>query len=168
VPPAENGLSVWHEPKSDTNQIRMVLQLKNTLKTNTDLSQLKLRYWFTKEGAGAPALQCYWAAPEVGGCSALDKAVTFGTTTATDASNYLELGFAGTLGAETNTGNLDITIRVGNWETQTASNDYSHAASTGINDKIALYYAGKLVWGDPPGDEPGAGGAGGAGGAPAP
>jgi len=137
------------------NQIRPQLVLLNTGTSAVTLSQVKIRYWYTRENTTlAQVMACDWAQI---GCSSLTSSFTFLNPTRPNANTYLELGFSsGTLAAGAQTGPIQLRLNNSNWSNYTESNDYSYstggAPPTNFIDwtRITIYVNGSLVWGTEP------------------
>jgi hypothetical protein len=117
------------------------------------LSQVKIRYYFTRDTAQYVIFQCDWAA--VGCGNVTGKFVQLGSGTA-GADFYLEVGFttgAGAVAANGQTGDIQVRIRKTDWSKFNQSGDYSFdptKASYADWTKVTLHRNGSLVWGTPP------------------
>jgi hypothetical protein len=147
--------------------IQMKLHIVNQSDNPLPMAKVKIRYWFTPDGA-APTLHQYYTGPQ-----AQDPAAMF----VDDAANsHVLMTFgAGSVvkGGDLNASEIQLEID----STTTAFNqedDYSWqptSTTSKPNAKITLYLDDTLIWGcePPPGgqcfEESGAGGAGGAAGA---
>lgn len=133
------------------NQIKPQFNIKNNGTTAVDLSTLKIRYYFTKDGSQDLNAWIDWAQP---GASNIEK--TFGTVSGTDADTYIELSFtaaAGTLAPGGQSGDIQLRISKTDWSNFDESNDYSYdPAKTAYADwdHITLYQNDTLVWGVEP------------------
>jgi len=122
----------------------------NTGTTSINLSDVKLRYYFTKDGTNAASYACDWASAGNGNITG-----TFTSLSKTNADCYLEISFkssAGTLAAGAET---EIKGRVwkSDWSNFTQSNDYSfNATASNYTDwtNVTGYFAGTLNWGIEP------------------
>ncbi|MEU9556446.1 cellulose binding domain-containing protein [Streptomyces fumanus] len=129
-------------------------KVRNTGAAALPLSEVKLRYYFKADSAGAAyRFGCSWA---VKGCANITG--TFGTLahpTAT-ADRYLEIGFtagAGSLAPGADSGDLQLRFHQSTWQPLRQSDDYSFgAAQTAYGDwtKVTATRAGTLVWGEAP------------------
>jgi archaellin len=131
------------------------LKLRNTGSAAVDLSQVKIRYYFKADSAGASyRFACSWA---VKGCSVITG--TFGTLAnpTPTADRYLEIGFtpaAGSLAPGADTGDMQLRFYQSSWQRLTQSDDYSFGAgqtSYGDWTKVTAQLAGQTVWGTAPG-----------------
>ncbi|MFD8124575.1 glycoside hydrolase family 6 protein [Streptomyces albidoflavus] len=132
------------------NQIRMGLQVVNTGQSAVDLADVKLRYWFTPDGAGAVTSTCDWAQL---GCGGVTHTVKQANGSAPGASHYVEVGFAsGSLAPGAATGEIQLRLNKADWSDFDESDDYSRSTSTGFTDhaKIGLYLGTALTWGTAP------------------
>lgn len=133
------------------NQIKPHLNIKNTGTSAINLSQLKVRYYFTKDGNQAVNAYVDWA--QIG---ASNIQTIFGSAAGNNADTYVELSFgngAGSLAAGAQTGDIQLRLAKSDWSNFNELNDYSYDASktayTNWN-KVTLYQAGTLVWGIEP------------------
>ncbi|MDM5279606.1 glycoside hydrolase family 6 protein [Paenibacillus silvae] len=126
------------------NQIKPFFNIKNLGSTAVDLSDLKIRYYFSKEGTAALDSAIDWAV--VGGANIVR---TFG-------DGYVELSFtsgAGSIPAGGQSGDIQLRIYKTDWSNFDESNDYSYdPTKTSYQDwdKVTLYQGGSLVWGIEP------------------
>lgn len=133
------------------NQIKPFFNIKNNGTTAVSLSNIKIRYYFTKEGNSDMKSWIDWA--QIGG-SNIDR--TFGTVTGTNADTYVELSFtsgAGSIAAGGQTGEIQLRMSKANWSNLDETNDYSFDPTKTAYadwDKVTLYLNGTLVWGTAP------------------
>ncbi|PWV97900.1 GH35 family endo-1,4-beta-xylanase [Paenibacillus cellulosilyticus] len=133
------------------NAIQPFFNIKNTGTTAINLSDLTIRYYFTKEGTADMTSWIDYA--QIGGSNVLR---TFGTLSATNADTYVELSFsssAGTLQPGAQTGEIQLRMHKSDWSTFNEANDYSFdATKTTYTDwtKVTLYQSGVKVWGVEP------------------
>lgn len=137
---------------STKNTIRAVVNIKNTGNVPINLSDIKLRYWFTSDGNEQNNFTCEYAA--IGTENVIGKTYHMNDTTE-DADTYCEIGFtveAGRLPAGASTG--EIPFRIECETTYDQTNDYSvildMTDKLGENKKITAYINGKLVHGVEP------------------
>jgi len=148
------GLAAQYKT-SDTNatdnQIKPHLNIKNTGTSAVNLSDLKVRYYFTKDGSSAMNSWVDWA--QVG---TANVQVTFGTASGTGADTYAEISFAsgaGSIAANGQTGDIQLRLAKTDWSNFNEANDYSYdSTKTAYADwsKVTLYKNGVLVWGTEP------------------
>jgi hypothetical protein len=136
---------------ANDNQIQTYFNIKNHSTSSVPLSELSIRYWFTKEDAVDSVLQCDWA---VAGCGKIKG--QFHEANADKADTYVEIAFApdaGTLSAGGASGEIQTRIHKSNWSKYAESNDYSYQEPSGQYrawDHITLYRNGQLIWGIEP------------------
>ncbi|GMK42592.1 hypothetical protein PCCS19_56520 [Paenibacillus sp. CCS19] len=149
-----NGLIIQYRA-SDTNasdnQIKASFIVKNTGSTAVNLSTLKIRYYFTKDGTAAMNGWIDWA--QIGSSNV---SITFGSVTGTNADSYVELSFssaAGSILASGQSGEIQLRMSKSDWSNFNESNDYSYdGTKTSYADwsKVVLYQNGTVVWGTTP------------------
>ncbi|WP_150265992.1 cellulase family glycosylhydrolase [Paenibacillus tepidiphilus] len=133
------------------NQIKPQFNIKNTGSTAVNLSTLKIRYYFTKDGAQSVNAFIDWA--QVG---AANITTAFGTANAATADSYVELSFAsgaGTLAPGAQTGDIQLRLHKSDWSSFNETNDYSFdATKTAYStwNHVTLYQNGVLVSGVQP------------------
>jgi hypothetical protein len=141
------GLKVQYkaaETMATANQIKPHLNIVNTSTTSVALSELKARYYYSKEGTQTESYFCDYA---VKGCANI---------TASFQAGYLEIGFssgAGSLAAGQSSGEIQSRFAKSDWTNYTQTGDYSFDPSkTALADwiKVTLYRNGALVWGVEP------------------
>ncbi|PWW07152.1 aryl-phospho-beta-D-glucosidase BglC (GH1 family) [Paenibacillus cellulosilyticus] len=136
------------------NQIYASFNIKNTGTTAVSLSNLKLRYYLTKDSSSASL--SYWVDYAQVGTSAVSG--VFGTISPakTTADTYFELSFssaAGSIAAGGQTGDIQVRIAKSDWTNFDESNDYSFDGTKSAYadwNKVTLYQNGTLVWGIEP------------------
>ncbi|HEX6274689.1 MAG TPA: cellulose binding domain-containing protein, partial [Polyangiaceae bacterium] len=137
------------------NQIRPHFRLFNLGSSAVTLSQVRIRYWYTRENTTlAQQMACDWAQI---GCNLVTSNFTFLSPTRPNANTYLEIGFtSGTLAAGAETGPIQLRLNNANWSDYAESNDYSYSTGgtppTNYIDwtRITIYLNGVLVWGTEP------------------
>jgi cellulose 1,4-beta-cellobiosidase len=133
------------------NQIKPQLNIKNNGTSAINLSDLKIRYYFTKDSNQDVNAWIDWA--QVGSANINS---TFGTASATNADTYIELSFttaAGSIAAGGQSGDIQLRMSKADWSNFDESNDYSYdATKTAYTDwdHVTLYLNGILVWGIEP------------------
>ncbi len=133
------------------NQIYATFNIKNTGASAVNLSDVKLRYYFTKDGNAN--LNFYKDYAQIGASNVNGTIVS---TTGTNADTYLELSFsaaAGSIAPGGQTGDIQIRIAKSDWSNFNENNDYSFdGTKTAFADwnKVTLYHNNTLVWGIEP------------------
>jgi len=139
---------------ANDNQIYATFNIKNTGTTAVSLSDLKLRYYLTKDTTSASLN--YWVDYAQVGSSAVSG--VFGTISPakTTADSYLELSFssaAGSIAAGGQSGEIQVRVAKSDWSNFSESNDYSFdgtKSSFADWNKVTLYNSGSLAWGIEP------------------
>nr|WP_271716083.1 cellulose binding domain-containing protein [Anaeromicropila herbilytica] len=137
---------------SSTNGIAPKIKLYNTGTTDINLSDCKLRYYYTIDGEKDQSFWCDWSSTGSGNVTGTFVKMN---TVKEGADNYLEIGFttaAGTLAAGQS---IEIQARFSkaDWTNYTQTGDYSFdGTSTNYVDatKVTAYVLGSLVWGIEP------------------
>jgi len=141
---------------SAIKDIKASIKIKNTGKKPVDLSDVKVRYWFTKDSATSQEFACDYA--HIGKSLITSKFVDL-ETPVEGADCYLEIGFsedAGILGPGANTGEIQFRIIKGGYEAYDQSNDYSYVPDVkefAENPHITAYVDSVLAYGVPPVEE---------------
>ncbi len=138
--------------QTSTNGIAPRIKLYNTGTTSINLSDVKLRYYYTVDTEKAQSFWCDWSS--AGSANVTGTFVKLATAK-TGADYYLEVGFtsgAGTLAAGQS---IEVQTRFSktDWTNYSQTNDYSYNA-TGSSyvdwTNMTGYLAGSLVWGVEP------------------
>jgi len=138
------------------NQIKPHFNIVNQSGSAVSLSELKIRYWFTREGTAGQNFWCDWAAIP-GSCSNVTGTFVQVSPARPGADFYLEVGFApaaGLIAAGGQSGEIHTRISKSDWSNYTETGDYSFdPTKTAFADWMAvtLYQNGVLVWGSEPG-----------------
>lgn len=133
------------------NQVKPYFKIKNTGTTAVNLSDLKIRYYFTKDSNQTLNGVIDWA--QVGNSNVQ---VSFANGTGTNTDTYVELSFtstAGSIAAGGQSGDIQLRIYKSDWSNFNEANDYSFdATKTAFNnwDKVTLHQGGTQVWGIAP------------------
>jgi hypothetical protein len=127
-------------------------KILNTGSAAVPMSELKIRYYFTKDNTRPLLWNCVWA--QVGCQNVTGTFMTMGTPKPT-ADTYLEVGFtaaAGSIVAGGNSGEAQNYIKHDDWSAFSQTNDFSFNPSNPYIDwdKVALFRNGTLVWGTQP------------------
>jgi M6 family metalloprotease-like protein len=154
-PPGTGSIKVQfynQNTAATSNQLYLNFQLVNTGSSAITLSNVKLRYYYTKDGTQAQTFYCDYA--QAGGSNITGTFVTM-STAKTGADSYLEVGFgsgAGSLAAGAGTV-IQSRVAKSDWSNYTQTNDYSfNATGTSYADwtKVTGYVSGALQWGVEP------------------
>lgn len=134
-----------------TNEIKPYTMIFNSGASSIPLSELEVRYYFTRDTAQTLNVDCFWAQV---GCANIQRDFVAVSPSTTNADYYLRIRFtSGTLGANNNTGEMQFRIYKGDWSNFNRSNDHSYnpSASSYLNaNNVTIYRNGELVWGTPP------------------
>lgn len=129
------------------------LLLFNTGSSSIPLQEIKVRYWFTREGTAG---QSYWCDYATIGCANISAQFVALPSARPGANYYLELSFgsgAGNLAPGANTGQIHSRFSKNDWSYYTQTDDYSFNSSiTQFSDwnRVTVYRNGALVWGIEP------------------
>jgi hypothetical protein len=142
---------VSSDTTSPTPQLKVTLQIVNTGSSSVALSQLSMRYWFTRDSASSISTVCDFATL---GCGVITTAALADPQPTATADTYLQVGFtSGTLAANGKTGKIKVRASKADFSNFVQTNDYSfNAAFTSLTDwqNVTLYQNGVLVWGTEP------------------
>ncbi|QNU65822.1 HYR domain-containing protein [Ruminiclostridium herbifermentans] len=162
VKPVQNTvlLKAYNSNKADTtNTLDPRIMLQNTSNTTINLSDIKIRYYYTVDGDKGQSYYCDYA--QVGGSGA-QRAITSSVTgtaqksTAKPGSDYyLEISFSSNAGTLNPGEKVEIQGRLTktDWTNYTQTNDYSFnptATEYTENTKITVYLSGNLFYGVEP------------------
>lgn len=144
----------YYISNTQNNAIGGNIKVVNNGTTAVPYGDLKIRYWYLKEGSATEEFACYYAA--VGSTNISATYNTAATPTA-NADSYMEISIAaaaGDLAASGNSGDIQIASHFTDWSAVDNTNDYSYDATKTTYaawNRITLYQNGKLVWGVEPG-----------------
>uniref|UniRef100_UPI001EF7FFD0 fibronectin type III domain-containing protein n=1 Tax=Cohnella mopanensis TaxID=2911966 RepID=UPI001EF7FFD0 len=133
------------------NQIKPYFNIKNNGTTAVDLSTLKLRYYFTKDGNQSLSFWVDWA--QVGSANVQGA---FVSASGSGTDTYLEISFtsgAGSIAAGGQSGDIQGRIAKSDWSNFNEVGDYSYDPTKTAYanwDHVTLYQSGSLVWGIAP------------------
>jgi endoglucanase len=137
------------------NQIKPHFNIVNLGTSAVPLSELKIRYWYTREGTASQNFWCdYSAIP--GSCTNLSGAFVQVSPARTGADFYLEVSFtpaAGSILAGGQSGEIQTRFAKTDWSNYNETGDYSFdPTKTSFADwtHVTLYRNGVLVWGTEP------------------
>jgi hypothetical protein len=135
-----------------TNSISPQVNIINNGTDAVNLANVKLRYYFTKDGASAQSFWCDWS--NVDSANVVGSFVDMTNPTAS-ADCYLEISFLNGAGSLTSGESVFLQTRFAksDWSSYTQTNDYSfNADASAYTDwtKITVYTSGNLIWGIEP------------------
>lgn len=139
------------DTNSTDNQLKPHFNLVNQGSAPVELSDLTIRYYFTKDGSQALSAWVDWA--QLGSSNVQ---TSFGTSSGESSDTYLEVRFtegAGSLPAGGQTGDIQLRIAKSDWSNFNEANDYSYdATKTAYTawDKVTVYQNGTLIYGIEP------------------
>ncbi len=144
--PGSKGLT-WESINPDFNIV-------NTNSTAVPLTELTIRYYFTRDGSTQPLIFNCWYTDLPAGCSSVQGQVVALSTPVDKADAYLEVSFTtGSVPANGQTYEILVGLHRQDWSNFDQSNDYSFDGTRSAVftdwDKITLYRNGTLVWGTP-------------------
>jgi hypothetical protein len=148
-------LSVNYSPRDpgqpSDNQLMPQLTLVNTGGDPVTLSDVTVRYWYTKEGSAPMSAWVDYAAL---GSANVTVQSTAMPTSAPGANNYVAVGFTaagGDLPAGMSTGPIQLRLHKQDWSPFSESDDYSYGPTGGNAwKKVGVYYRGALIFGIEP------------------
>lgn len=155
-PPSTSNLAVQYKLNNTSiigNTINATFNIKNNGTAAVNLSNLKLRYYLTKEGSASLNFWCDWAQV---GTSSVNGSFGSISPAKTGADTYLEIGFssaAGSIAAGGQSGDIQIRIAKADWTNFDQANDYSFDStktSYANWNKVTLFQNGNLAWGIEP------------------
>lgn len=131
--------------------IKTTLRIENTGKKPIELSELKLRYWYTKDSEDQQ--QCIFDYVKVGKEMIEAKFIEV-SPAVENADSYFELSFksgAGVIAPGSDSGDIQLRVTKSGVP-YTQSNDYSYDKATSFteNSKITAYVNSELVYGEQP------------------
>jgi Cellulose binding domain len=141
------------DPAATTNTPQPQMRIVNDSKLAVPLSELTLRYYYSKEPTGSEVFACYWVS--IGNCPVLGPAVFGDVSPKTPtADRYLELSFVASAPSLSAGQSVEIqdAFYIPTYPTFTQTNDYSFATNTDFetSSHITVYRNGILVWGVEP------------------
>jgi len=153
TPPA-NPLTVQYKTGdtiTNDSSIKPGLRIVNQTSSTVPMSELKIRYYFTRDSVQSLLFSCDYA---IFGCANMTGSFT--PINAVGADYYLEVGFtpgAGSIAPNSTTVGIATRINKADWSVFNETNDYSFDVSkTAYADwtKVTLYRNGVLIWGTEP------------------
>jgi len=136
-----------------SNTIQVFMKLINTWTGDIDLSNIKIRYYYTNQNKP----QTFWPDDCSVGTGNLTSSIIQTPTSTANIDHYLEMGFTAGAGNLIKDGFVHISFRITNndWTSFAQSDDYSfNSTATGFTDwnKIPVLYAGNFILGSDPMD----------------
>ncbi|NLR77163.1 cellulose binding domain-containing protein [Chitinophaga eiseniae] len=136
---------------SSSNTISTKLNLQHSGNTPVKYNDLKIRYWFTKDGGGTLNS---WIDFAVLGSGKISAAFTE-TAGLQNADHYLELGFVDSTALfypQSSSGNIQFRITKSDWSAFDKNNDFSMPQQPGLlaNPNVTVYLKGALIYGTEP------------------
>ena len=145
----------YHVGSAGSDMVEPWFTVTNTGSSALDLSTVKIRYYYSDEGANSYTYTCEWAQI---GCANLTGTIGALTNPTPTADHYLEVGFSGgSLAPGASTGDMQLRMNRVGWASVNQSDDYSfNAAQTtyGPSNTITLAINGAIVSGTAPGGNP--------------
>ncbi|MGC5772893.1 glycosyl hydrolase [Paenibacillus pabuli] len=137
---------------SSTNGISPHFKVMNSGDAPIQLSDVKLRYYYTIDGEEAQSFWSDWAS--IGSANVTSKFVKLATPVA-GADYVLEVGFTSSAGMLNAGQSAEIQARFSknNWSNYNQANDYSFKASASQfvnNEQVTGYINDQLAWGNEP------------------
>ncbi|ASR49482.1 beta-mannosidase [Paenibacillus kribbensis] len=134
---------------ASTNGISPRFKLVNNGDSAIQLSDVKLRYYYTIDGEKAQSFWCDWSS--IGSANVTSKFVKLATPVA-GADYYLEIGFTSSAGTLNPGQSAEVQARFSktDWSNYNQADDYSFKASSNQfadNEQVTGYMNGQLVWG---------------------
>jgi len=135
----------------NTDTIYPMFTIVNKGNQKVKLSNIKIRYYYTKEGN---ASETFWCDYFTKGSSNVLGSFAKLNNDKNNANSYLEISFsdaAGEIGAGESV-ELSVGFAKNDWSQYNQKNDYSYSSSTTYFswNKVTLYVSGKLVFGKEP------------------
>lgn len=153
VPSGDLTIQAFNGNTSEsTNGISPRFKVVNSGNSAIQLSDVKIRYYYTIDGEEAQSFWSDWAS--VGSANVTSKFVKLATPV-TGADYVLEVGFSSSAGTLHPGQSAEIQARFSknNWSNYNQANDYSFKASStqfADHEQVTGYINGQLVWGIEP------------------
>jgi endoglucanase len=133
------------------NHVRPYFRLVNKTSASIPLSEITIRYWYTREGTSSQSYWCDWAQMD---CSNVTGEFVQLASPRPNANFYLDVGFkSGSLTANGDSGPIQTRFNKDDWSNFSEANDYSYNSldlSYTNARRITAYRNGVLVWGKEP------------------
>ncbi|MGY1526033.1 cellulase family glycosylhydrolase [Streptomyces sp. MN3] len=146
-------LTVLARSNDDTtgdNALRPHLRIVNSGDRPVDLTDVTVRYWFTRDGGATVNAWCDHAAL---GCAGLRLKTVNLAEPLDGADAYLEVSFTGgSLEPGAHTGDIQLRASKSDWSNFDETDDHSHTSAGSYSEapRITAYLAGDLAWGGEP------------------
>jgi cellulose 1,4-beta-cellobiosidase len=131
--------------------VKPIFNLKNTSGAELPLTEITIRYFYTKEPSSTDqSFDCFFVQM---GCGNVTGSFAAVAPARPGADYYFEVGFSGgSLAAGAETGDLKLRFHTNPFTNFDETDDYSHcgAASNLDWDKVTVYRSGSLIWGAEP------------------
>ncbi|OPG95800.1 beta-mannosidase [Chryseobacterium mucoviscidosis] len=153
VPSGDLTIQAFNGNTSEsTNGISPKFKVVNNGNSAIQLSDVKIRYYYTIDGEEAQSFWSDWAS--IGSANVTSKFVKLATPV-TGADYVLEVGFSSSAGTLHPGQSAEIQARFSknNWSNYNQANDYSFKASStqfANHEQVTGYINGQLVWGIEP------------------
>lgn len=139
------------DTKASTNTIYTNFKIKNTTSTSIDLSEVKLRYYYTRDTAEG---QNFWCDFSSVGKTNITGSFVFYPLPYPDADCYLEIGFSSGAGVLLPGDFVEIQSRISKFSGSNYNqlNDYSYCTGSSYTEwsNVTAYIGSTLAWGTPP------------------
>jgi hypothetical protein len=135
---------------TSTNTLYPNFKIINNGTTDINLSNVKIRYYFTNDGTSSNNYNCDWSSAGNGKITS-----SFATISKTNADRYLEIGFSSSAGTIAPGASTEVKGRVwkNDWSNFTQTNDFSfNSTARSYVDwtNISGYISNTLIWGNEP------------------
>ncbi len=134
------------------NTLSLKFNLINTGTSAVNLTNIKMRYYYTIDGEEA---QNFWVDYATAGSANITNVFVKMTTPKNTADYYAEIGFSSAAGSISAGANTEVQVRLtkADWSNYSQTNDYSfNSTATSYVDwnKVTAYVSGTLSWGIEP------------------
>ena len=141
---------------ASSNTVNPRFKLFNTGNQRVQLSNVKIRYYYTIDGEKQQNFWCDWSTV---GSANITGSFVKASPAKTGGDYYLEIGFTSGAGTLESGAGIEIQTRIAkaDWSNYTQTGDYSFNASASSYadwDKALAYLSNNLIWGEEPEDSP--------------
>jgi len=134
--------------------IKPVFNIVNLTNAAIPMTELKVRYWYTKEPTATDqVMDCFYAMIDCKNITNTSSAFHAVTPPVSGASHYFELVFTGgTLPASGQSGEIQIRVHTEPYADFSEEDDHSYCQSSAFTDTdhVTVYRKDTLVWGVEP------------------